>query len=218
MCRMLAFKSPTKIESLEIVDILRNMAREGLNNPHGDGFGLAMAGGERLRYNSVRSICEADPPLIESRLGIVHARKASPGYSVNPDHVHPFYGVVKGKNYAFCHNGTVFDFASAPGTIDTQRYFELVLSHMERFSPAEALGRAAGFVADNFRYTSLNAFLTDFESIWILRLNSEKNDLDHGLYLYEREGLKIVASEPVESFSGLPAGSREIANGESLVL
>ena len=41
MCRMLAFKSPTKIESLEIVDILRNMAREGLNNPHGDGFGLA---------------------------------------------------------------------------------------------------------------------------------------------------------------------------------
>jgi glutamine amidotransferase len=218
MCRMLAFKSPTKIEPLWIVDILRKMARDGLNNPHGDGFGLAIAGDARLGYNSVRSIWEDTPPLIESRLGIVHARKASTGYAVNPDHVHPFYGVVRGKSYAFCHNGTIFDFASIPGTIDTQRYFELVLNHMERRSPAEALGRAANFVADNFRYTSLNAFLTDFESIWVLRLNAEKNDLDHGLYLYERDGIKIVASEPVESFSDLPAGSREIANGELLIL
>ena len=218
MCRMLAFKSNKNIDASWIFEILRRMSRDGINSPHGDGFGFAISGEDRLSFSSTSAIWESKYPIVESSLGIVHARKASPGYVVNPNHVHPFYGLVKGVDYAFCHNGTVYDFASVQGTIDTQRYCELVFSNLQRYSPGEALETTTRFVASSFNYTSINALLTDYENIWAIRMNSEEADTAHGLFLYETDGLRIVASEPVEEFSNLPGSSVNMGNGELIKL
>ncbi len=215
---MIAFKADKEIDTNWILDILKVISEKGISSPHSDGWGYALRGEGRETYNSSGAIFDSDEKLPPSRVGIVHSRKASKGYVVNLEHVHPFYATVKGRNYSFCHNGTIYDFASAEGMTDTQRYLELLVSNLERYETKRALEITAGFVAKNYRYTSINALLTDYENVWAIRQNAEKDDTEHALFLYEMDGVRIVSSEPVEKFGDLPGNSIEIKNGESIVL
>ncbi|WP_292598380.1 class II glutamine amidotransferase [Mesotoga sp. UBA6090] len=215
---MIAFKAYKEIDTNWILDILKVISEKGISSPHSDGWGYALRGEGRETYNSSGAIFDSYRKLPPSRIGIVHSRKASKGYVVNLEHVHPFYATVKGRNYALCHNGTIYDFASDEGTTDTQRYLELLVSNLERYETKRALEITADFVAENYRYTSINALLTDFENVWAIRQNAEKDDTEHALFLYEMDGVRIVSSEPVEEFGDLPGNSIEIKNAESIVL
>ncbi|HPQ92051.1 MAG TPA: class II glutamine amidotransferase, partial [Mesotoga prima] len=217
MCRMIAFKADKNIDTNWILDILKGISEKGISSPHSDGWGYAVCGEGRETYNSSGAIFDSDKRLPQSRVGIIHSRKASKGYVVNLEHVHPFYATVRGRNYAFCHNGTIYDFASDEGTTDTQRYLELLVSNLEIYETKRALEITAAFVAENYRYTSINALLTDYENVWAIRQNAESNDTEHALFLYERDGVRIVSSEPVEKYGDLPGNSVEIKNGESIV-
>lgn len=219
MCRMLAFKSKEVTEAAWIFQLFESMSREGMGAPHGDGFGFTLLrSDERISYNCPRAIWNTEPSITQAKLAILHSRKVSPGYVVNPNHVHPFYGQLRGKPYAFCHNGTIHDFANGSDTIDTQRYFQLLLNNLESREPQKALDQTAKFVAAHYKYTSLNALLTDYESIWAIRLNAKNNDSEHSLYLYEEADIKLLASEPIEKFANLPGKSTEIKNGELITL
>ncbi|MDI9368170.1 MAG: class II glutamine amidotransferase [Thermotogota bacterium] len=218
MCRMIAFKADKNIDANWILDILKGISMKGISSPHSDGWGYAVCGEGRETYNSSGAIFDSDKRLPQNRVGIIHSRKASKGYVVNLEHVHPFYATVKGRNYAFCHNGTIYDFASDEGTTDTQRYLELLVSNLEIYETKRALEITADFVAEHYRYTSINALLTDYESVWAIRQNAERDDTEHALFLYERDGVRIVSSEPVEKFGGLLGNSIEIKIGESIVL
>ena len=215
---MIAFKADKNIDTNWILDILKGISARGISSPHSDGWGYAVRGEGRATYNSSGAIFDSDKKLPQSRVGIIHSRKASKGYTVNLEHVHPFYTTVRGRNYAFCHNGTIYDFASDEGTTDTQRYFELLVSNLEIYETKRALEITAAFVAENYRYTSINALLTDYENVWAIRQNAEKDDTEHALFLYERDGVRIVSSEPAEKYGDLPGNSIEIKNGESIVL
>ena len=215
---MIAFKADKNIDTNWILDILKGISARGISSPHSDGWGYAVRGEERETYNSSGAIFDSDKKLPQSRVGIIHSRKASKGYTVNLEHVHPFYATVRGRNYAFCHNGTIYDFASDEGTTDTQRYFELLVSNLEIYETKRALEITAAFVAENYRYTSINALLTDYENVWAIRQNAEKDDTEHALFLYKRDGVRIVSSEPAEKYGDLPGNSIEIKNGESIVL
>ena len=218
MCRMLAFKAVEDIDTSWIFALLSSISEKGISSPHRDGWGYAVRGEGRETFNSSGAIFESDVKLPICRVGIIHSRKASKGYTVNLEHVHPFYATVRGRNYAFCHNGTIYDFASDEGTTDTQRYFEILVGNLERYEPKTALEITSGFVAANYKYTSINAFLTDYENVWAIRQNSERDDTEHALFLYERDGVRIVASEPIEKFGALQGSSIEIKNGESVIL
>jgi len=215
---MIAFKADKNIDTNWILDILKGISARGISSPHSDGWGYAVRGEGRETYNSSGAIFDSDKKLPQSRVGIIHSRKASKGYTVNLEHVHPFYTTVRGRNYAFCHNGTIYDFASDEGTTDTQRYFELLVSNLEIYETKRALEITSVFVAENYRYTSINALLTDYENVWAIRQNAEKDDTEHALFLYERDGVRIVSSEPAEKYGDLPGNSIEIKNGEALVL
>ncbi|AFK08230.1 putative glutamine amidotransferase [Mesotoga prima MesG1.Ag.4.2] len=215
---MIAFKADKNIDTNWILDILKGISARGISSPHSDGWGYAVRGEGRETYNSSGAIFDSDKKLPQSRVGIIHSRKASKGYTVNLEHVHPFYTTVRGRNYAFCHNGTIYDFASDEGTTDTQRYLELLVSNLEIYETKRALEITSVFVAENYRYTSINALLTDYENVWAIRQNAETNDTEHALFLYERDGVRIVSSEPVEKFGDLLGNSIEIKNGESIVL
>jgi glutamine amidotransferase len=215
---MIAFKADKNIDTNWILDILKGISARGISSPHSDGWGYAVRGEGRETYNSSGAIFDSDKKLPQSRVGIIHSRKASKGYTVNLEHVHPFYTTVRGRNYAFCHNGTIYDFASDEGTTDTQRYFELLVSNLEIYETKRALEITSVFVAENYRYTSINALLTDYENVWAIRQNAEKDDTEHALFLYERDGVRIVSSEPAEKYGDLPGNSIEIKNGESIVL
>jgi len=215
---MIAFKADKNVDANWIFDILKVISEKGISSPHSDGWGYAVCGEGRETYNSSGAIFDSYKKLPQSRVGIIHSRKASKGYVVNLEHVHPFYVTVRGRNYAFCHNGTIYDFASDEGTTDTQRYLELLVSNLERYETKKALEITACFVADNYRYTSINALLTDYESVWAIRQNAERGDTEHALFLYERDGVRIVSSEPVGKFADLPGDSIEIKNGDSIVL
>jgi glutamine amidotransferase len=215
---MIAFKADKNIDTNWILDILKGISARGISSPHSDGWGYAVRGEGRETYNSSGAIFDSDKKLPQSRVGIIHSRKASKGYTVNLEHVHPFYTTVRGRNYAFCHNGTIYDFASDEGTTDTQRYFELLVSNLEIYETKRALEITSVFVAENYRYTSINALLTDYENVWAIRQNAEKDDTEHALFLYERDGVRIVSSEPAEKYGDLPGNSIEIKNNESIVL
>ncbi|WP_448378976.1 class II glutamine amidotransferase [Fervidobacterium sp.] len=111
MCRMSAFSSSNDICVDEVFNKVSVMAEHGRGAPHDDGYGLiVLSEFEKIEYKSTKPIYEDNNfkmlcEKLRGEIGIIHARKASPGIPVGLHQLHPFY--IEGRYLA--HNGTIMD-------------------------------------------------------------------------------------------------------------
>ncbi|NIJ59521.1 glutamine amidotransferase [Pseudochelatococcus lubricantis] len=197
-------------------------ACEGKTATNGDGFGLAWYGDREepglfrdLRPawsdENLRSLCGQ----VRSPLFFAHVRAAT-NTATTRANCHPF---VCGR-YAFMHNGQIGSyrkvrrkleallpdelFDQRAGTTDSELLFLLVLARMELGAmPGAAVGWVmhqtkrlmleAG-IAEAVRFT---AILTDGQTVWAFRTSCDGHS--PGLYLRERPGATIIASEPLDT-------------------
>ncbi|OGR95824.1 MAG: hypothetical protein A2902_01940 [Elusimicrobia bacterium RIFCSPLOWO2_01_FULL_64_13] len=134
-----------------------------------------------------------------SRAALVHFRKASEG-GRSIANTHPFLY----KEWAFCHNGTIFDHESIPlgrlrpsGGTDSERFFLCLMEHLDPGDPEGSIRKAAEEIRSGFRYSSLTFLLTDGKSLYAYReLDLEYSDY-YTLYLARSGGSWLAASEPL---------------------
>jgi len=109
MCRMAAFSLLNNVCVSEVFDKVSLMAKDGRGAPHNDGYGLIILNDSmKYEYKSIKPIYEDTNfkmlcEKISGKIGIIHARKASPGIPIGLQQLHPFY--IEGKYLA--HNGTI---------------------------------------------------------------------------------------------------------------
>ncbi len=215
MCRMLVIKSDKPLETKKYFTSLSEMALSGKNSPHRDGFGYIISTNDFMECKKViLPIWESDYPSKKSNFALIHARKASPGYKVHVEHVHPFLCDLKGKTYAFMHNGTIFDIKERENMIDSQYYFKVVIKYLKLHLPGEALRRAALEIENQHRYTSLTSVLTDLQNVWALKHNHSEKDSYYNLYYSNGGSTQIISSEPIENYTKLNVQSKELENKE----
>jgi glutamine amidotransferase len=212
---MLVMKSKTNVEAREYFNSLSKMAYSGKNNPHGDGYGYLVLSNGFMEYKKfINHIWETDFPSIKCNFAIIHARKASPGYKVNLDHVHPFLCELKGKTFAFMHNGTIYGMKERNGMIDSQYYFQVIIKYLNQYLPGEALRQAAFEIEKQYKYTSLTSVLTDLQNVWALKYNHFEEDSYYNLYYTNTGSSQIISSEPIEKYGNLVSISKELKNKE----
>lgn len=228
MCRLLAYSGdPTFMDALVCApnnSLVRQSlhACEGKTATNGDGFGLAWYGDreEPGLYRDLRpawsdenlkSLCAQ----VRSSLFFAHVRAATHTATTRAN-CHPF----SCGRYAFMHNGQIGHyhkvrrkleallpdelFDQRAGTTDSELLFLLILAHMETGdTPAQAVVAVMAktkalmleaHVQEALRFT---AMLTDGHTIWAFRVSCDRQS--PGLYLRERPGATILASEPLDS-------------------
>ncbi|MEA3239936.1 MAG: class II glutamine amidotransferase [Candidatus Bipolaricaulota bacterium] len=164
---------------------------------HPDGWGAAYKDGDSCEsYRSARSCWEASElaRLKERKIILLHARRASRG-TVTLGNVHPFSLEHNGKSWYFCHNGTIDDQAIAKycGETDSERYFRFLLAHLYMNDPLESIKTA---VNNLHEYSSLNAFLTDGDHLYVINRYTRAPRY-YTLYLHQGSDGPIIASEPL---------------------
>jgi predicted glutamine amidotransferase len=110
---------------------------------HTDGWGMAWVQDGRLRTLRrtvsvlLDDVAERIDPL-RTGLLLLHARHATTPRSIRTENTHPFSATLLGKDWAFCHNGSVEgldDLRSAPemaaaGGTDSERLFHHFLAEL----------------------------------------------------------------------------------------
>lgn len=240
MCRLLAYTGdPVYLETFVCAPhnslVQQSLhACEGKTITNGDGFGLAWYGDREtpglfrdLRPawsdENLKSLCAQ----VSSPLFFAHVRAATHTATTRAN-CHPF---VCGR-YMFMHNGQIGNYhkvrrrleALLPdelfdvrqGTTDSELLFLLILARISQGdTPAAAVGvvlsqtqaimHAAG-ITEALRFT---AVLADGETLWTFRAASDGRA--PGLYMRERPGSTIIASEPLDnlrdSWTAVPCSS-----------
>jgi predicted glutamine amidotransferase len=221
MCRIFAVRSR---EPWAVAPAFESLKK--LSVVHKDGWGVVRFDDATTAHH--RDICpfhaseefHALTKNLRSKNLLAHIREASVG-GAHPDNTHPF---ANGR-WVFCHNGTVRGYDTHPGPLDalisekwkaqikgqtdSERCFYLFLTHLEGATSLDAvcaaLGRTLREVAALYpgpaeKPTALNLLVTDGTITVVTRHKK-------GLYRVERDGLQMIASEPVvdgEPWSEVP--------------
>ncbi len=189
MCRLLGYVAsrPTAV-----VDVLGEEGFEtftSLTEVHGDGWGMAWHDPDDHSTHTVTSpdSAAADPTYADlagqklGAAGFVHLRWATGGLPVTPENTHPF----SEDGYAFAHNGHIAPIdhlesllseemrARLAGTTDSERYFRLVLQHIERCgSEPDGVTSALEELLSEFPNSSLNMLLLTPSRLFAVHINS----------------------------------------------
>jgi len=160
VCRIFAFRSRVDLKvQRSLVKAENALQLQSRRHPHGWGIAYYLSGGNHPHLiKSMESAFDDDrfariSTFLTSHAVIAHVRKATVG-ELSERNTHPFsYG-----GWTFCHNGTIFGFdairpqllervlphlrAHIGGTTDSELFFYLVLSELERagYSIDEATG------------------------------------------------------------------------------
>ncbi|SHH37298.1 class II glutamine amidotransferase [Thermosipho atlanticus] len=107
MCRMIGFSFEDDTSINELFKMLQDMAKNGIKSPHKHGFGIyAENKNKEILYHKFEEpIYELNVDFPKFKLGIMHARKASPNFPIGYLQIHPFFDEY---GNAFCHNGTIY--------------------------------------------------------------------------------------------------------------
>lgn len=190
MCRLFGYVAS---RPASIVEHLGQDAFDGftsLTAVHGDGWGMAWhgAGDDRTIHAATSTQSAADDPhyfeLAERALGdwgIVHLRWATGGLAVTELNTHPFTD----GGYAMAHNGNIAprsrleellapaSRAKLQGDTDSERYFRLVMEHIEASGDERAgVTRAVSILHEEFPDCSLNALLLTPSRLFAVHINS----------------------------------------------
>jgi len=195
---------PKILDDFKLVAMNRNEKHElNASNPnfiHSDGWGIVVGKSGKIDFYKKAVACWEDPKYLEyydlnADFLIIHARKASPGVSVNYAFTHPF----RKDDWFFCHNGTVKDFVK-PDTSDSEVFFSMLLDKIrEKNDVPEAI---ADVIRQLKEYTALNFILANKRKAYILNkfvLNYPKY---YTMKYLVKEDFAIVSSERLEHFEG----------------
>jgi glutamine amidotransferase len=199
MCRMFGMAADRPITPRDLLhDAPRSL--RALSREHPDGWGIAVHDGTWTveRGTSCAHACERFASVGDraARIVIAHVRKKTVGPTALTN-THPF----RRGDYIFAHNGTLKDAAGlriAPeheaaieGDTDSERLFAFVLTHID------AAGDLARGVAAAVR--ALHALPDPGSANFLLscgrRLYAHR--LGRSLYVLDRTGASLVASEPL---------------------
>jgi len=179
MCRIFAFRSRVDLKvQRSLVKAENALQLQSRKHPHGWGIAYYLTGETSPHLiKSMESAFDDDrfarvSTFLTSHAVIAHVRKATVG-ELSPRNTHPFAW----NGWTFCHNGTIFGFdairplllgkvhprfhASIQGTTDSELFFYLVLSELERAGyDVDAPG---GVVPDDLwqRFGALLAWIRD---------------------------------------------------------
>ena len=225
MCRMIASLGDAPGEELVagLVAMARgeNELQERNRNfrqfQHSGGWGAIYQENSAFKlYKSIKP-CWEDPrrhELAGQHLLLLHARKASRG-NVKLENTHPFFRRHEGRDWFFCHNGTIYDrfpqYAGLAGDTDSERFFRFLIAH----NPGEDEGELVRAVNMLHHYTSLNCFFLCRQTLFVINKYDERGKTPeyYTLYYYRDRGQLIISSERL-----LSLGDKwtPLANGEIL--
>ncbi|MGO9903278.1 MAG: class II glutamine amidotransferase [Solirubrobacteraceae bacterium] len=225
-----------------------SLSQQSHREPDGTGLGTFTADGRPL-VSKQPLAAFADREFareareVHSRTFVAHIRFASTG-AVAAENTHPF----EQRGRLFGHNGVIGDLpalearlgsarALVTGETDSERYFALITSEIERTGDvAAAIVSAVGWIADTLPVFSLNFVMITASELWALRypavhelhvleraagglsgsshlhhVNAQGTVRVHSAHLAERPAV-IVASEPMDD----DPGWRALDGGELL--
>ena len=210
MCRIFAVRSRDPWPVAPAFESLKKLSVQ-----HKDGWGVVQFDEATTHH---RDVCAAHASesfhaltrSLRSRNLLAHIREASVG-GAHADNTHPF---ANGR-WVFCHNGTVRGFDESAGALDalidarwrphikgqtdSERCFYAFLTELEDACDLDAvcaaLGRTMRKVARLYpgtaeKPTALNLLVTDGQITAVTRYKKS-------LFHVERDGLNMIASEPV---------------------
>jgi predicted glutamine amidotransferase len=227
MCRMIA--AVGNIPARALFQALRLMAANenpahahekrplGVDFRHEDGWGAAWLENGDLhvhrRTQSILSDRSAEKKIagLTPRLLFLHARRASRG-TPRMRNTHPFTLNFLGRDWAFCHNGSIDDhwvlqrvpgFVAQGGT-DSEHLFHHLMSciganYEGSLSAAIEEGLGDG-IARLRTYTSAHSFLATTDRIVAIAARHPERSQPgyHALWEGCGSGLRVVSSEPVD--------------------
>jgi len=153
----------------------------------------------------------------KSKAAMIHFRKISVGQT-QISNTHPFLY----KEWAFCHNGTIFDSDKIPlkalkpaGTTDSERFFLHLMERLDPKNPFQSIQTAVDELKKKFKYTSLTFLLTDGKTLYACRDCDPQYGDYYTLFSASIKGGYVVASEPLTQVA---PSWEPLANGEFLRL
>jgi len=208
ICRILVaaghLPMPRILDDFKLVAMNRNEKHElNVNDPnftHSDGWGVIVGISGKLDFYKKAVACWEDPKYLEyyhvnADFLILHARRASPGASVNDAFTHPF----RKDGWFFCHNGTVRDFVK-PNVSDSETFFKLLFDKLEKKNDVSMAIEDA--MRELKEYTALNFILANKRRAYVLNkwvLNYPKY---YTMKYLAKEDFAIVSSERLGHFEG----------------
>jgi glutamine amidotransferase len=192
--------------------------RPGGNHP--DGWGVAWRAGDEIRMVKSGSPAASDPLLFGMRAVtdrfIGHVRYASNPETVCAANSHPFQ--VLGVTLA--HNGTFYGKIGAEGDVrkvsDTVVFLELLEERWRERTLGGLSETLRGILSDHElvgKYSAANLLIATGNELFAFR-RFHRNGEYYTLYMKSREGLSVVASEPLDA----EPGWRLLADGELVEL
>ena len=198
MCRVLGSVAAEPVSlRTELLDAANPLIRP--DDPDASGWGMAAyprAEGEEprcLRFPLNEAEQNGTAADTKGRIHNVHVRRATIGGQTEQN-THPF---CLGP-YSFSHNGTVVnitrllesgDNEKPAGDTDSERFFRLVMHHLDSQDTVEGLRYAVTATIERFPFSSLTFLFSDGERLYAYRLGLCE------LHWQSRPGQLLVASE-----------------------
>jgi len=174
MCRLMGYVSPSKtsfpaLVGSEFSDFV------ALSSVHCDGWGLSTVdkgGSHTVLERKVEAAAQSSTfkDTVSKNVAdgaLLHLRWATKGLSISENNTHPFmYG-----DFSFIHNGSIFppdavahfiDPKFLPlivGDTDSERYFYLVMTEVEKLGLVDGIKSALKIIKDHGETTSLNCMV-----------------------------------------------------------
>jgi predicted glutamine amidotransferase len=204
---MIAVVSREPIAAAPYLDELAFQSKDGVDGPHGDGFGAAIfSGGHWLHVREqcpAWEVSQAALGMVKGTLMLLHSRKASDPATVNLTKLHPFCRPGHGQGVMFCQNGTIrkheqMRSALDGSAIDTEKYFDVVMRY---YDASADFGRAMLAAGEEIEIcgadpTSLNAFISDgLELVAYRGKILAENSCYHTLFVKEERDISVVSTE-----------------------
>ncbi len=189
MCRLLGYVSGEPESAVQGLGAAEFQTFTSLSALHGDGWGMAWSrpGGGGVETTTSPMSAADDPTYFSlagralGPAGLVHLRWATDGLAVHPTNTHPFTD----GTHALAHNGSISPIgtlegllseasrARLQGSTDSERYFRLVLQHIEADGDERTgLVHAVAQLHEHFPEASLNALFLTPTRLYAVHVNS----------------------------------------------
>lgn len=234
MCRLMGFVSAEKHDFSSMVgkDFPEFIA---LSSFHKDGWGIALNSAHEVDIRVTKAPERASQSEefsksihhLQGTGGLLHLRWATSGLENCAENTHPFVY----EQYSFIHNGDIRPRenldpfiraelnSSRIGETDSERYFYLLLTEIERLGIEDGVQSAVHIIEKNCSFSSINAMLLSPEKLIIItKFNSERIPAGQPADYYQ---LKYKADEKnfVVASSGWPQpGWTPIKNSSLLIV
>jgi predicted glutamine amidotransferase len=196
------FSVPKILSDFKLIAMNKNEKHElNENNPnfiHSDGWGIVLKESDKLDFYKNAIALWEDPKYqkyFDSNTDflLLHARKASPGVSVNYAFTHPF----NRNDWFFCHNGTVTEYIKSNKSDSEELFVALLDKIKERRNVIESIKEVVKQLKD---YTALNFILTNGKKAYVLNKFVLDRPKYYTMKYLVKEGFAVVSSETLRSY------------------